>query len=218
MGHPQTLEGATTVRASVPDPGRRETQTRGAGKPATVSDSPPAEAPESRGAITQPTSDALPTCGWFAETDNDTASGPVCGEPATHYSCNVWGGKKHPSGLNACVKHKCRCATPKAVPPPANPLRECGCLFDGPPCEHGRVHRRAGRFVAAHRMADAKDGEIVRLREGLAEMIEEAEEQAVTDEGHGGEFNLGAAKVWRDVVEGLRDLCTQHPKDGKDGK
>lgn len=51
---------------------------------------------------------AEPTCGWYDEDDDGEMVGEVCGAPATHYSCNIFG-PIHPSKRNACVKHKCRC-------------------------------------------------------------------------------------------------------------
>lgn len=51
------------------------------------------------------------TCSWYDEDDEGAMrADSLCGEPATHYSCNNWG--PNPTGLNACKKHKCRCAPP----------------------------------------------------------------------------------------------------------
>ena len=74
---------------------------------------------------------SLATCSdraWL-EDDEAMATGPGCGEPATHYSCNNYG--PNPTGLNACKKHKCRCAQPSATHTPS----VADLVRQGDPCE-----------------------------------------------------------------------------------
>jgi hypothetical protein len=53
-----------------------------------------------------------PTCQdrqWL-DDDEAMATGPICGAPATQYSCTAAGPA---DAMNACKAHKCRCAPRK---------------------------------------------------------------------------------------------------------
>lgn len=59
-----------------------------------------------------------PTCLWYDDGDEENL-GPICGKPATHWSCAITG-KPFTMAPTVCVEHKCRCnQAPHQAPQPS---------------------------------------------------------------------------------------------------